>query len=121
MPKELADTIVKLASTIFDQSWRLSEVAKDWREKKGPSYLKKNKEEDSGSKRPISIISIPRKVTEQPVLETRSGGREHGQPRVQIAQPVPRDRQACSSARTSRHRAGAGLRAGRPGTGLAAA
>ena len=53
--------------------------------------------------------------------QDKSGGREHGQPRAQIAQPVPRDGQACSPARTSRHGAGAGLRAVRPGTGLAAA
>ncbi|KAK4827590.1 LOW QUALITY PROTEIN: hypothetical protein QYF61_019492 [Mycteria americana] len=69
---ELADVIARPLLIIFDQSWRLREVLKDWRKANVMSIFKKGKEEDPGNYTPVILTLIPGKVMEQLILETIS-------------------------------------------------
>ena len=50
----------------------MGEVPEDWRIANVTLNFKKDKKEDPGNYRPVSLISIPRKVMEQLVLDTLS-------------------------------------------------
>jgi len=67
--RELADVIDEPLSIIFERSWRTGEVPEDWRKAIVTPSFKKDKKEDPGSYRPVSLTSIPRKVMEQLILE----------------------------------------------------
>ncbi|GAB0199656.1 mitochondrial enolase superfamily member 1 [Grus japonensis] len=66
--RKLADVIAKPFSTIFERSWRTGEVPEDRRKASVTPVFKKGKKEDPGNYRPVSLTSIPGKVTEQLVL-----------------------------------------------------
>ncbi|KFW05647.1 RNA-directed DNA polymerase from mobile element jockey, partial [Fulmarus glacialis] len=70
--RELADVFARPLSIIFDCSWRLGEVPKDWRKANVTFIFKKGKKEDPGNYRPVSLTWIPGKVMEQLILETIS-------------------------------------------------
>ncbi|GAB0183184.1 mitochondrial enolase superfamily member 1 [Grus japonensis] len=70
--KELADVIAKPLSIIFERSWRIGEVPKDWRKANVTPVFKKGKKEDPGNYRSASLTSIPGKVMEQLILEVIS-------------------------------------------------
>jgi len=53
----------------FERSWRTEEVPKDWRKTSVIPVFKKGKKEDPGNYRPVSLNSIPGKVTEQLILD----------------------------------------------------
>jgi len=67
--RELADVIAESLSIIFERSWRTGEVPKDRRKANVTPIFKKGKKEDPGNYRSVSLISIPRKVMEQLILE----------------------------------------------------
>lgn len=46
---------------IFDQSWQLGEVCKDWRTGNVMPLFKKGKKEDAGNYRLVSLTLIPGK------------------------------------------------------------
>ncbi|RMC09659.1 hypothetical protein DUI87_13445 [Hirundo rustica rustica] len=50
-------------SHIYQQSWLTGEVPDDWKLAKVTSIRKKGMKEDPGSYRPVSLISVPSKVT----------------------------------------------------------
>ncbi|GAB0187551.1 mitochondrial enolase superfamily member 1 [Grus japonensis] len=70
--RELADVIAMLLSIIFERSWRTGEVPEDWRKANVTLVFKKDKKEDLGNYRPVSLTSIPGKVMKQLILEVIS-------------------------------------------------
>jgi len=68
--RKLVDVTAEPLYIIFGRSWRTREVCKDWRKAKVTSVFKKGKKEDPGNYRPVSLTSIPGKVTEHLILDT---------------------------------------------------
>jgi len=67
--KELADVIAEPLSIICEKSWRTGEVPEDWRKANVTPIFKKDKKEDPGNYRPVSLASIPGKVMEPLILD----------------------------------------------------
>ncbi|KFP31038.1 RNA-directed DNA polymerase from mobile element jockey, partial [Colius striatus] len=67
--RELSDVIAKLLSIIFQQSWGTGEVPEDWRKANVTLVFKKDRKDDSGNYRPVSLTSIPGKVMEQLIVD----------------------------------------------------
>ncbi|GAB0184021.1 mitochondrial enolase superfamily member 1 [Grus japonensis] len=72
MRRELANVIARPLSIIFDQSCRLGEVPQDWRKENVTPIFKKDKKEEPGNYRLVSLTLIPGKVMEQLIMETIS-------------------------------------------------
>jgi len=62
--RELADVVAEPLSIIFERSWRTREVPEDWRKANVTPIFKKDKKEDPGNYRPLSLTSILGKVME---------------------------------------------------------
>ena len=54
-----------------DQFWKIREVSEDWRKANITPVFKKGKE-DPGNYKPVSLNSMPEKVTEQIILDVIS-------------------------------------------------
>ncbi|PKU42184.1 rna-directed dna polymerase from mobile element jockey- hypothetical protein [Limosa lapponica baueri] len=54
-------------SIIYERSWR-TEVPEEWMKANITPVYKKGKKDDPGNYRPISLTSVPGKITEQLVL-----------------------------------------------------
>ncbi|KGL86335.1 hypothetical protein N301_09028, partial [Charadrius vociferus] len=70
--RELADVIARPLSIIFERPWGTGEVPEDWRKADITPIFKKGKKEDPGNYRPVSLTSVPRKVTERLILDVIS-------------------------------------------------
>ncbi|PKU37685.1 rna-directed dna polymerase from mobile element jockey- hypothetical protein [Limosa lapponica baueri] len=68
-PSKFADN-TKLTgfSIIFERSWRTGEVPEDWRKANVIPVFKKDKKEDPGNYRLVSLTSIPGKMMERLIL-----------------------------------------------------
>lgn len=66
--KDLADVIVGPLSIIFQWSWESGEVPVNWKLANVVQIFKKGKKEGSGNYRPVSLTSVPGKITEKVIL-----------------------------------------------------
>lgn len=62
--RKLAEVIAELLSIISERSWRMGEVPERWRIASVTPAFKNDKKEDLGNYRPVSLTSIPEKMTE---------------------------------------------------------
>ncbi|PKU48424.1 rna-directed dna polymerase from mobile element jockey-like [Limosa lapponica baueri] len=66
--RELAEVVVEPLSIIYQQSWQTGEVPANWRLANVMPIHKKGWKNDPGNYRPVSLTSVPGKVTEQIIL-----------------------------------------------------
>jgi len=66
--RELVEVLTKLLSIIYQQSWLTREVPADWRLANVMPIYKKGWKGDLGKHRPVSLTSVPGKVTDQIIL-----------------------------------------------------
>jgi len=56
--------------TIYQRSWESEEVPANWKLANDISIYKKGVKEDPGNYRPVSLTSVPGKITEKFILGT---------------------------------------------------
>ena len=67
--KELADVVAEPLSIIFEKSWLLGEVLRDWKKGNVTRIYKKGRKGDLGNYRLVSLTTVPGKIMEQILLE----------------------------------------------------
>ncbi|GAB0209020.1 mitochondrial enolase superfamily member 1 [Grus japonensis] len=69
--RELAEVLTKPLYIIYQQSWLIGDIPVDWRLANDVTPIhKKGRKENLGNYRPVSLSSVPGKVTEQIILST---------------------------------------------------
>lgn len=72
MLKKLADIIARLLLIVFKRLWRLAEVPADGKKEKFISIFRKDKEEDPGNDRLVSLTLVSGKVVKDTELAITS-------------------------------------------------
>lgn len=62
--REMAELIAKSLSVVSERSWRMGEVLVDCWKASVSSVFKKDKKEEPGNYKPISLTAVPGKVME---------------------------------------------------------
>jgi len=71
--RELAEELAKPLSIICQQSWLTREVPDDWRITNVTSIYKKDRKQDPGNYRLVSLTSVPGKIMERFILSALTG------------------------------------------------
>jgi len=71
--RELAEELAEPLSITCQQCWLTGEVPDDWRIASVTPIYKKDRKEDPGNYRPVSLTSVPGKIMEQFILSVLIG------------------------------------------------
>ncbi|TRZ25772.1 hypothetical protein HGM15179_001358 [Zosterops borbonicus] len=77
--RELADELAKPLSIIYSQLWLTGEVLDDWKLASVTPIHKKSGKEEPSNYRPVSLTSVPGKITEQFILSVITKHLQDGQ------------------------------------------
>ncbi|RMC17434.1 hypothetical protein DUI87_06016 [Hirundo rustica rustica] len=83
--KELTDAITKPLAMLFNWYWKSTEVPADWKLANSLVIFRKDKKNDPGNYRPVTLTSVPGKVMEKVILR---GNEKHLKDNSHRSQPA---------------------------------